>query len=58
MYDGIIFVLIGMTDYICPKCGKNDMVKQKTADGRYVLICQSCGFKRGSLPTDKKKDIV
>ena len=47
-----------MNDYICPKCGKKAMVKQKTATEKYTLICQSCGFKRGTLPKDRKRGVV
>ncbi len=47
-----------MNYYICPKCGKKAMVKQKTTNGKYILICQICGFKRGTLPKDRKRGLV
>jgi hypothetical protein len=47
-----------MKNYICPKCGKKAMVKQKIPTGEYVLICQSCAFKRGTLPEDRKRGVT
>jgi predicted RNA-binding Zn-ribbon protein involved in translation (DUF1610 family) len=47
-----------MKEYICPKCGKKAMVKQKTAPRKYTLVCQACGFKRGALPKDRKRGVV
>ena len=46
-----------MDEFICPKCGKRSMVKQKVEKGKYMLICQSCGFKRGILPKDRKRGV-
>ena len=47
-----------MDAYICPQCGKKEMIKQKESDKKYILICQACGFKRGVLPNDKKRGVV
>jgi transcription elongation factor Elf1 len=47
-----------MNEYICPKCGKKTMVKQKKSNGIYILICQVCGFKRGTLSKDLKRGVV
>jgi predicted RNA-binding Zn-ribbon protein involved in translation (DUF1610 family) len=47
-----------MNEYICPKCGKKAMVKQKTKSRGYMLICQVCGFKRGTLPKDRKRGVA
>jgi transcription elongation factor Elf1 len=47
-----------MNEYTCPKCGKKTMVKQKNSNGKYILICQVCGFKRGTLPKDHKRGVV
>jgi predicted RNA-binding Zn-ribbon protein involved in translation (DUF1610 family) len=47
-----------MEKYICPKCGKKEMIKQKTSNRKYILICQSCSFKRGNLPKDRKRGVV
>ena len=47
-----------MEKFICPKCGKRSMVKKRDERGKYSLICELCGLKRGKLPKDKKKDII
>jgi len=47
-----------MNEYICPKCGKRSMVKQKNANGKYTLVCQSCDSKRGTLAKDQKRGVV
>ena len=47
-----------MNYYICPKCGKKSMVKQKTTTDKYILVCNSCGFKRGTLPKNRKRGVV
>ena len=44
-----------MDTFICPKCGKKTMVKHPVEKRKYMLICQSCGFKRGILPKDHKR---
>jgi hypothetical protein len=43
---------------ICPACGKKRMVRKELKDGRYMLICEFCGTKRGPLKEDKKKGVV
>jgi transcription elongation factor Elf1 len=47
-----------MNTYLCPKCGKKSMVKQSIEPGKYMIICQVCGFERGVLPKDKKRGVV
>ena len=47
-----------MEKFVCPRCGKRSMIKKETEDGKYFLICQSCGMKRGKLPKDKRKDVI
>jgi len=46
-----------MDEYICPKCGKRSMVKEKVEKGKYTLVCTTCGFKHGKLPKDRKHDV-
>jgi transcription elongation factor Elf1 len=44
--------------FLCPKCGKNTMVKVPGEGGKYTLQCELCGLKRGKLPPDKQKDVI
>jgi hypothetical protein len=44
--------------FICPKCRKRTMEKQKVGVKKYALICQSCGFQPIILPKDLKKGVV
>jgi len=46
-----------MSEFICPKCGKRSMVKQKVEKGKYTLVCTACGFKRGKLSKDLKRGV-
>lgn len=43
--------------FICPKCGKRTMAKEEVTKGKYILVCQACGFKRGKLPEDRKRGV-
>jgi len=43
---------------ICPKCGERSMVQKKLPGGKYVLVCEKCGTKRGEFLEDMKKGVV
>jgi hypothetical protein len=42
----------------CPKCMKKTLIKQPIEEGKYTLLCISCGLRRGAFKPDKKKGIV
>ena len=44
-----------MDKFICPKCGKKAMMKKEVEPGKYKLVCDSCGFQRGTLPAEDQK---
>jgi len=44
-----------MEGFICPRCGKQTMVKKEIEPGKYQLVCMECGFKHSMLPDDDKK---
>lgn len=46
-----------MKAYVCPKCGNRTMIRRKTRDRKYTLVCQTCGIRRGKLPKDEKRDV-
>jgi transcription elongation factor Elf1 len=46
-----------MNMFICPKCGKRTMVKEEIEKVKYMLVCQSCGFKHRTLPKDHKRGV-
>jgi len=43
---------------ICPKCGERSMVSKKLPGGKYTLLCERCGTKRGEFIEDTKKGVV
>jgi uncharacterized protein (DUF983 family) len=45
-------------DTLCPRCGKNTLIRKELENGRYVIVCTSCGLMRGELPPDEKKGVV
>ncbi|MEA3457844.1 MAG: hypothetical protein U9R21_04110 [Candidatus Thermoplasmatota archaeon] len=46
-----------MEKFICPKCGKKTMVKQKVGQKKRSFVCTACGFQQGLLPKDRKRDV-
>jgi uncharacterized protein (DUF983 family) len=45
-------------DTLCPVCGNRTLVKMYLPDGKYTIVCKTCGMKRGELEPDDKKGVV
>lgn len=35
--------------YLCPSCGKAEMVKKQSKPGWHILQCQGCGAQEGPI---------
>ncbi len=47
-----------MDQFLCPKCGKKSIIKQKVEKEKYMFICQTGGFKQGILANkDRRRDV-
>lgn len=44
-----------MDQFLCPKCRKKSIIKQKAEKEKYMFICQTCGFKQGILANKDRK---
>jgi uncharacterized metal-binding protein (TIGR02443 family) len=43
-----------MEKFLCPKCGKQAMIKKETEQDVYTLVCTECGFQHQLLPQDSE----
>ncbi|MBN1389147.1 MAG: hypothetical protein JXA22_00735 [Candidatus Thermoplasmatota archaeon] len=43
---------------LCPRCGRKNLVKKWLKNGKYTIVCRTCGLKRGEFIPDNKNGIV
>jgi transcription elongation factor Elf1 len=42
----------------CPRCQRLTLQKVRLENGKYTMICDHCGLKRGEMKPDNKKGVV